>query len=48
LRVVAVYGQPEDFPYTVTCPEGRYLKYVVSVKESPDAERNPSLQGRVK
>lgn len=32
LRVVSVAGQPEDFPYPVTFPEGRYLKYVVSVK----------------
>jgi 23S rRNA (cytosine1962-C5)-methyltransferase len=33
LRVILLSGQPEDFPYTVTFPEGRYLKYVVSVKE---------------
>ncbi len=32
LRVVALHGQPEDFPYPVTFPEGRYLKYVISVK----------------
>jgi len=32
LRVVASVGQPEDFPYPVTFPEGRYLKYVMSVK----------------
>ena len=32
LRVVATHGQPEDFPYPVTFPEGRYLKYVISVK----------------
>lgn len=28
-RVLASYGQPEDFPYAVTFPEGRYLKYLV-------------------
>src|SRR6266702_8134610 len=32
LRVVALAGQPEDFPYPVTFPEGRYLKYAVCVK----------------
>ena len=32
LRVISIYGQPEDFPYPVTFPEGRYLKYVVCVK----------------
>lgn len=32
LRVIAQSGQPEDFPYPVTFPEGRYLKYVVCVK----------------
>ena len=32
LRVIATAGQGEDFPYPVTFPEGRYLKYVVSVK----------------
>lgn len=32
LRVVSVAGQPEDFPYPVTFPEGRYLKYVICVK----------------
>ena len=32
LRVVALFGQPEDFPYPVTFPEGRYLKYAVCVK----------------
>ncbi|OGT96135.1 MAG: SAM-dependent methyltransferase [Geobacteraceae bacterium GWB2_52_12] len=35
LRVVFISGQPEDFPYPVTFPEGRYLKYVVSVKGAP-------------
>ncbi|MBT1070588.1 class I SAM-dependent rRNA methyltransferase [Pelotalea chapellei] len=32
LRVISLSSQPEDFPYPVTFPEGRYLKYVVSVK----------------
>lgn len=32
LRVIRVAGQPEDFPFPVTFPEGRYLKYVISVK----------------
>ncbi|HEY4743890.1 MAG TPA: class I SAM-dependent rRNA methyltransferase [Desulfuromonadaceae bacterium] len=32
LRVIALFGQPEDFPYPVTFPEGRYLKYAVCVK----------------
>ncbi|HEY3309578.1 MAG TPA: class I SAM-dependent rRNA methyltransferase [Desulfuromonadaceae bacterium] len=32
LRVISVFSQPEDFPYPVTFPEGRYLKYVVCVK----------------
>lgn len=31
LRVIATAGQGGDFPYPVTFPEGRYLKYVVSV-----------------
>lgn len=34
LQVVALTGQPEDFPYPVTFPEGRYLKYAVCVKTS--------------
>ncbi len=33
LRVIRISGQPEDFPFPVTFPEGRYLKYVVAVKE---------------
>jgi 23S rRNA (cytosine1962-C5)-methyltransferase len=33
LRVIRADGQPEDFPYPVTFPEGRYLKYVISVKD---------------
>jgi 23S rRNA (cytosine1962-C5)-methyltransferase len=32
LQVISLSGQPEDFPYPVTFPEGRYLKYAVSVK----------------
>ncbi|MCM0081926.1 class I SAM-dependent rRNA methyltransferase [Geomonas sp. Red32] len=32
LDVVALHGQPEDFPYPVTFPEGRYLKYAICVK----------------
>jgi 23S rRNA (cytosine1962-C5)-methyltransferase len=32
LQVVSLGGQPEDFPYPVTFPEGRYLKYAISVK----------------
>ncbi|TGU71709.1 class I SAM-dependent rRNA methyltransferase [Geomonas terrae] len=32
LQVIAVTGQPEDFPYPVTFAEGCYLKYVVAVK----------------
>jgi 23S rRNA (cytosine1962-C5)-methyltransferase len=34
LRVISMYGQPEDFPYPVTFPEGRYLKYAVCVKST--------------
>jgi len=32
LQVISLAGQPEDFPYPVTFPEGRYLKYAVCVK----------------
>ncbi|MBE0599046.1 MAG: class I SAM-dependent rRNA methyltransferase, partial [Desulfuromonadales bacterium] len=32
LRVIRTAGQSEDFPYPVTFPEGRYLKYLVSLK----------------
>ncbi|MBI2353795.1 MAG: class I SAM-dependent rRNA methyltransferase [Deltaproteobacteria bacterium] len=32
LRVISIFGQPEDFPYPVTFPEGRYLKYALCVK----------------
>lgn len=32
LQVVSLTGQGSDFPYPVTFPEGRYLKYVVMVK----------------
>jgi len=34
LQVISLSGQPEDFPYPVTFPEGRYLKYAVCVKTS--------------
>ncbi len=34
LQVISLTGQPEDFPYPVTFPEGRYLKYAVCVKTS--------------
>lgn len=33
LRVIETTGQGGDFPYPVTFPEGRYLKYVMSVAE---------------
>lgn len=33
LRVVGQRGQPADFPYPLTFPEGRYLKYIISVKD---------------
>jgi len=32
LQVVSLAGQPEDFPYPVTFPEGRYLKYATCIK----------------
>ncbi len=32
LRVIEQQGQPADFPYPVSFPEGRYLKYLVCVK----------------
>jgi 23S rRNA (cytosine1962-C5)-methyltransferase len=32
LQVITLAGQPEDFPYPVTFPEGRYLKYAICVK----------------
>jgi 23S rRNA (cytosine1962-C5)-methyltransferase len=32
LRVIGLNSQPGDFPYPVSCPEGRYLKYVLGVK----------------
>jgi 23S rRNA (cytosine1962-C5)-methyltransferase len=31
LRVISLLGQPEDFPYPVTFPEGRYLKFAICV-----------------
>jgi 23S rRNA (cytosine1962-C5)-methyltransferase len=34
LRVITLAGQPEDFPYPVTFPEGRYLKYAICVKST--------------
>jgi len=34
LQVISLYGQPEDFPYPVTFPDGRYLKYAVCVKSA--------------
>ena len=34
LRIISFSGQPEDFPYPVTFPEGRYLKYALCVKTS--------------
>ncbi|MEI7815732.1 MAG: class I SAM-dependent rRNA methyltransferase [Desulfuromonadales bacterium] len=39
LRVVSLLGQAEDFPYPVTFPEGRYLKYAICVKSGTFAER---------
>ena len=32
LRVVRTAGQPADYPFPVAFPEGRYLKFVVSVR----------------
>ncbi len=32
LQVIEQKGQPFDFPYPVTFPEGRYLKYLVCMK----------------
>jgi 23S rRNA (cytosine1962-C5)-methyltransferase len=34
LQVISLYGQSEDFPYPVTFPDGRYLKYAVCVKSA--------------
>ena len=36
LQVISLAGQSEDFPYTVTFPEGRYLKYATCVKRTED------------
>jgi 23S rRNA (cytosine1962-C5)-methyltransferase len=36
LQVVSLAGQPEDFPYPVTFPEGRYLKYATCVKQAEE------------
>jgi len=41
LRVISLLGQPEDFPYSVTFPEGRYLKYAVCMKSGGSAGRSP-------
>lgn len=42
LRIISLLGQPEDFPYPVTFPEGRYLKYAISVKsDQSDHRRTP-------
>lgn len=32
LKVLQTLGQPEDFPFSVGWPEGRYLKYVIGAK----------------
>ncbi len=32
LKVISLAGQSEDFPYPVTFPEGRYLKFALCVK----------------
>jgi 23S rRNA (cytosine1962-C5)-methyltransferase len=32
LKVISLAGQPEDFPYPVAFPEGRYLKFAICVK----------------
>ena len=32
LRVIRTAGQGPDFPFPVTFPEGRYLKYVCAIK----------------
>ncbi len=34
LKVLATLGQAEDFPWTVSFPEGQYLKFVLAVKDS--------------
>jgi 23S rRNA (cytosine1962-C5)-methyltransferase len=36
LQVISFSGQPEDFPYPVTFPEGRYLKYATCAKRSEE------------
>ncbi len=33
LKTIFISGQPEDFPCSVNFPEGRYLKFVISVKQ---------------
>jgi 23S rRNA (cytosine1962-C5)-methyltransferase len=32
LQIITLSGQPADFPYPATFPEGRYLKYAICVK----------------
>jgi len=36
LQVISLVGQPEDFPYPVTFPEGRYLKYATCIKRTEE------------
>lgn len=38
-RVIALLGQSTDFPYPVTFPEGRYLKYAICVKNAAEARK---------
>jgi 23S rRNA (cytosine1962-C5)-methyltransferase len=33
LKTIFTSGQPEDFPCSVSFPEGRYLKFVINVKQ---------------
>ena len=33
LRIIALRGQAADYPYPVGFPEGRYLKYVIGVRD---------------
>ena len=32
LRIIRTGGQGIDFPYSLTCPESRYLKFIIGVK----------------
>ncbi len=34
LMTIHTAGQSEDFPCDLSFPEGRYLKFVINVKES--------------